>query len=199
LNDAHGQAWARMVTDVAALLADSLYRVQVDVAGANDMELDWNTPTATRAWVDGYSSVVGASYYLYNFGDAAGCPSDRTPSGNDCGTATHPEWTVEDVYHISWGAQSAIPLPQIYRNDGTNARQWYRLSLYAADRDGDPMILAGSLTQLGACREKGCNTSVDNTPSEGWAQLFTALNTNDVRTAQHLPWSTDIRFSNTPR
>lgn len=197
VNRAHGEAWARMVNDVGAYLERSLVGTQVDVAGANDMELDWNTPAATRAWVDGYSALTDF-YFLYNFGDAAGCPSDRTPSGDDCGTPTHPEWTVEDVYHISWGAGPSLPLPQIYRNDGTNARQWYRLSLYAADRHGFPMRMSGSLTQHQACLEVSCDPSIDNTPSQGWAQLFTAFNTNDPRTAQRLPWSTDIRFSNSP-
>jgi len=182
----HGLAWAQMVNAVGAWLIAEGFSSQVTAAGANDMELAWNSPTVTRAWVDGYDSAN--QWRLYDYGAAEGCP----PYGN-CGTSSHPEWTQEDVWYIAWGAPPSWPLPEIYLTNGGNAAQWYNLSLYAYLNHGLRMDISGSLTQYQACQQRGCIQAVANTPEQGWTQLWTKLH-SDARTIQDLRWSADIKW-----
>lgn len=197
VNRAHGAAWATMVNAVNVWLRDRGYSSQAQAVGASDMELGFNDPADTRAWVDGFDSVCCP--ILYNYGDAAGCRWDGKPAGNECGTQAFPGWTAEDVWWISWGAPPAYPLPQIYRNDAVQAKQWYGLSLYANNVHGFRMGFRGSLTQRQACNEVGCPALLDNTPAQGWKQLWDALNCvffprNPCPTAQGLTYSTDISW-----
>lgn len=181
----HGQRWANMVDNANAWLRDRGYSSQATAVGANDIELGWNGPTVSRRWVNGYASA--ASYPYYNFGDAAGCPPAGSCSGG---------WTQADLWFVSWGAWPAWPLPQIYREDGIQARQWYRESLWAYQNRSGRMHFVGSLTQWNACEDVNdpCST-IKNTPAQGWTQLHDALN-SDSRTAQGLRWSTDISWRN---
>ncbi len=182
---AHGRAWAQMINNLVAWLGDRNYLWQVDVAGAIDMELSWNTVANSRAWGDGYGSIDTRPYY--DFGDAAGCP----PYGS-CNNG----WTQEDVWYVAWGQPAAWPLPQIYTENGSMATQWYRLSLYAYVAHGYRMHIAGVMTQYGACIDVGgCTNGTQNTPAQGWTQLHSRLNA-DSRTAQQLAWSTDINWRN---
>jgi hypothetical protein len=106
------------------------------------------------------------------------------------------DWSQGDVYYVSWGAPPALPLPEIYRNDGYLARQWQAVSLYGALYKGGKMTFAGAMTQFQSCQQRKsaeCET-LDNTPEEGWSQLYDRLN-QDPRTAQQvLRWVTDIRW-----
>jgi hypothetical protein len=173
----HGQAWAQMVNDVGGYVQSMGYSSQVDVAGASDMELDWNSASITRAWADGYDSADNWPYY--NYGDAAGCP----PYGS-CDNG----WRQEDVWYVSWGVLPAYPLPEIY-TDATS-REWYRLSLYGYTYHGQAILISGTMTQWAAMGY--CCT---NTPSQGYNQLNNKLN-RDWRTRQTIPWSTDITWAN---
>lgn len=149
------------------------------------MELDWNSPSVTSQWVNGYLSLN--SYLLYNYGDAAGCPN--------CGTSNY-TWSQYDVWYISWGGSMGeiAPLPLIYHNDGDHARQWASVALYSATNRNSQMNFAGVMTQSGACRQIGCSPSLDNTPEQGWTQLWIELR-KDARTAlSSLPWATDIEW-----
>lgn len=189
---ARGRAWAQMVNqaniDIGIVVA-----LQAQIWGASDMELGFNGPVVTRAWVDGYDQTN--SYRLINYGDAAGCRDvgDRQAAGNECGTAAFPQCTAEDVYYISWGSPPAYALPQIYLNNGKNANQWKGVKLYGVSAHSNVMELLGSLTQSLACADIGCDPALDNTPAQGWAQLWDALN-SDSRTAQSVRYSTDIRW-----
>lgn len=189
----HGQAWAQMVNSVQQYFINSGYASQVTAQGASDMELMWGTPTKTRSWVDGYDSAN--NQFLYNFGDAAGCPQsgDGTSNGT-CSPGGGITWTQEDVRYISWGAQPCYPLPQIYTTNGSQANEWQQISLYSAVSKGGAMLFKGSFTQQGACSQKPAGTcdGIDNGPDTGWSQLWDALH-SDYRTAVDLPWSTDIR------
>jgi hypothetical protein len=134
---------------------------------------------------------------LYNFGTCDSCPY-----------FAHPEWTpyaygwnFEDIYYVSWGAPLAYPLPEIYQRNGQHADQWYRRSLYAYSNHGASMVFSGAFTQWAACQGPSLpavtcrNNQLDNTPSDGWSQLYYTLN-SDVRTAQSiLEWSTDITWA----
>jgi hypothetical protein len=181
----HGKAWSGMVNNVLAWLGQKGYAWQEDVAGGSDMELDWNTASNTRAWVDGYGSIDVRP--TYDYGDAAGCP----PYGS-CDNG----WRQEDVWYVSWGAPPAWPLPEIYTTNGSMAAEWYRLSLYGYTQHGSRMNISGSLTQYQACIDNGGGCSgTNNTPSQGWSQLYNKLN-GDSRTAQGLAWSTDLTWKN---
>jgi len=187
-----GQAWAQMVNDVAAWVVDQRYSGRVDIAGGSDMETDYDSPAVTRAWVDGYASV-SPQRFLYDVGDAAGCPTSRaTATAGSCDSG----WNQEDVWHVSWGADPAQPLPEIYNT--SNAKQWANLSLYGylnpGRRNGGSVIMAGALTELGACTQYPSDQTCKPpfTPAQGWKSLDDQLN-NDLRTKQSLPWSTDVR------
>lgn len=96
---------------------------------------------------------------------------------------------------MSWGVATAWPLPEIYRNDGMNAGQWWRISRRSAVAHGGKMLFDASLTQYGACQTRGCDPSLDNTPAQGWTQLQNRLNM-DARTADPVEYSTDITWNN---
>lgn len=148
------------------------------------MELRWNSASVTRQWVNGYLSTN--AYALYDFGDAAGCPN--------CGAGGY-TWSQNDVWYISWGASpgEAQALPLIYHNDGDHAEQWASIALYSVNTQGTRMNFVGTMTQSGACRQVGCDASLDNTPEQGWTQLWLELN-KDSRTAVTMPWVTDIEW-----
>jgi hypothetical protein len=102
---------------------------------------------------------------------------------------------MEDVWWVAWGSRSAWPLPEIYTNSGSQAQQWYELSLYSYRRHGRPMTVAGVLSQRRACRQSTTDpcTGINNTPSRAWSQLWGLLN-RDRRTAQTIRWATDIGY-----
>ncbi len=104
-------------------------------------------------------------------------------------------WTVDDIWYVSYGAGAANPLPLIYATDGANAVQWYQMSLYSFTTYGYPMSIRGTMTQYRACLQRplSCDDSVKNSPSDGYFQLYDALNA-DPHTAQPLFWSTDINY-----
>src|SRR5262249_51272426 len=127
----HGQAWAQMVNSVVAWVISQGYSGQVDIAGGSDMEasdatwpttaacgaagkLQWAGPQDTRTWVDGYASVH-PQRFLYNVGDAGGCPQNGTTAvAGPCNGG----WTQEDVWYVSWGSPPSEPLPEIYTTSG---------------------------------------------------------------------------------
>jgi hypothetical protein len=180
----HGRAWGQMVNNIASWIINNRISSQVDVAGGSDMELSWDTPSETIKWVDGYASV--STRYLYDFGDAAGCP----PVGN-CING----WNYDNILHVSWESPPAWPLPQDYSVKGTNAKQWQLISLNSSKKNFPRMVIAGSLTQYQACHDspKDCVGQTDNSPEDGWIYLWDALN-SDINTSQQLRWSTDIMW-----
>jgi hypothetical protein len=181
----HGADWAGMVNDANDWGRAQGIHGRVQFAGANDIELGWNGPGPSKAWVKGFDSA--AEWPFYDFGDAAGCP----PRGRCIGA-----WTQEDLWFVAWGARSAWPLPQIYTPTRSMAQEWYRLSLYSYTQHGERMTLAGALSQHTACRQSSdpCR-GMNNSPSKAWRQLYHVLN-SDPRTAQQLRWLSDFRWTN---
>ncbi len=195
---AHGEAWALMVHEVNDWIVARGYQAQEAASGASDLEVSWETPAKTREWADGYSSVLDTVYY--NFGDAAGCPqSGQGSSARPCNNG----WTQDDVWYVSAGASSAVPLPEIYREDGAMARQWQQISLYSYLSRGGRMWFPAALSQWQACRDVGspCRT-VNNTAEQSWAQLYDTLDT-DPRTApdptnpDEFRWTTQMSWRTT--
>ncbi len=186
---AHGAAWAAMVNEINDWFIQQGIFHQVQAYAASDMELGWNGPAWTRAWLDAYDEAN--AYPMLHFGDAAGCPYDDRPYLN-CGTASFPEWEQEDLWYVSWGSPPALPLPLIYLTNGIHAKQWAFLSCYSVSQHGARMDFTGVFTQYQACQQWGCN-GTDNTPEEAYVQLYTELN-KDPATSQVLRWKTDIRW-----
>jgi hypothetical protein len=112
VNSSGGASWAGVVNAVASYM--NSYG-QVTVWGANDMELDWASYSATSGWESGYAGHTSA---LYNdYGDAAGCP----PYGS-CDNG----WTQHDVYLVAWGDPPAEVTPEIYYTSQGN--EWVSVS-----------------------------------------------------------------------
>lgn len=188
VNFTTGIGWGKMVNNVNTWFKNKGYFARVDAVGASDVELSWNLPDTTLNWLDGYNSV--SSYFIYDYGDAAGCPTRAYPYWT-CNNS----WTQEYVWYVSFGSGKSFPLPLIYATDGGNAQQWALLSLYAYQNHGARMDIKGAFTQWQACQQfpDGCGSGLDNTPAQGWQQLFNELKRN-VHTAQALAWSTDIKW-----
>jgi hypothetical protein len=180
----HGQAWGAMVDGIGRWLRERALEGWVDVAGANDIEPGWRGPGPTRRGIRGYASRTDRPYYYY--GGAAGCPPYASCLGR---------WTVEDVWYAAWGSRHALPVPEVYSGTGANALQWYRLSLYGYVHHGEPIHIAGVMSQAGSCtRGRNC-AGMANRPGQAFSQLYRALN-GDPRTAQPIRWVTDITWRN---
>ncbi len=197
-----GRLWAEMVGRIGTWLMDRGYASQIWVAGANDIEwstgLNWKSPTVTRGWVDGFDSADQGTYGYFNFGACVGCPITVSPSWVYGNTAQ--PWTQEHIWYVSWGVAPAWPLPEIYRKDGYLALQWRAISQYAKTYKGLRMDFAGPMTEYQACQQcGGCTYSnpaynLDNTPTEGWTQLYQALAAWPDTAQPVLRWVTDIRY-----
>jgi hypothetical protein len=179
----HGRAWAGMVNVANRNMEERGWEEHIDFAGGSDIELSWNGPKTTRAWVRGYDSVNLWPYY--DFGDASDCP----PYGQCYGA-----WTMEDLWYVAWGAPPAIPLPEIYTGNRSQAEQWYRLGLYSKQQHGSHMVFAGVMSQQTACRQSRdpCR-GMNNGPRRAWRQ-FTWLLNSHRDTAQLPRWSTDMSW-----
>ncbi len=194
----HGEAWAQMVQAVNDWIVASGFQSQEVASGANDMEVSCDTPARTRAWTDGYSSVATSVYY--DFGDAAGCPWVGTQGAvpRPCNNG----WTQEDVRYVAAGTGAAWPIPEIYREDAVQARQWQLISLYSVLSGSGRLLFPAALSQWQACRDVGSPcTTVNNTPSQSWSQLYDTLaadartapdpnNTTEFRWASQMSWQT---------
>jgi hypothetical protein len=190
VNYGHGRAWALLVNQVNDWFRNvcpDKCNGQVDAMGANDIELAWSSYAAIKDWLNGYDSVN--EYNLINFGAAEGCP-------NACGGGGF-YWTKDQVLQVTNSAM-IYSLPEIYLNSGTNARQWYQLSLYSVQKYGYPFDFAGTLTTHGACLQEPDDELcpyIDNTPQEGWTQLYNLVNGSNSSTYDDLTYSSDILWT----
>lgn len=159
-----GAAWADVVDKVAA----SAPITRVTVAGALDGEPSWSKPDWARGWVDAY--VSGTHRLLYAANSADGCPQNGT--GEACSNG----WTLADIHHVSTGAaRTVVALPQIYRTDGAQARQWAAISAWGSRTGTGPLRVVGAMSQQAACRQQSGCTRTDNSPAQARDQLATAL------------------------
>ncbi len=186
----HGKAWSAMVTEINQWAVSQGIFHQVQAYGANNIEVGWNSPEWSRAWITGFDEVPGN--YMLHFGDAAGCPYEDNPHWS-CGTSTYPEWTLADVWYVSYGAPSVLPLPLIYLTSGVHAKQWAYLSQYSLTKHGDRMDFTGVFTQWAYCQQFGWCNQTDNTPEQAYQQLTSELH-KSPGTSQNLRWKTDIRW-----
>jgi hypothetical protein len=150
--------------------------------GANDFE-SWgqgsSLSTASKNWIDGYNSYSN-KVFLVNYGSADGCPTASIPSATSCNVGL----PAETIWRVSWSG-IAWPLPEIYTTSATQAKQWKYLSLYSYTNHGGKLSFSqGLMTQYGACQQRGCS-GTNNTPSAGWDQLNSQLDSECSR-ASHI-------------
>ena len=168
---------------------------QAYAIGANDFE-DWgrtgSAATAlnsnSRAWMDGYNAYTSKVFFV-NYGSASGCPTSSVPSANSC----NPGLTADTIWYVSWSGV-AYPLPEIYATSGANASQWKNLSIYSVNKGSGKFFFKGVMTQYGACSQRGGCSGTNNTPTAGWNQLNTSVN-SDSRTVTTPGPPTDIYWS----
>lgn len=195
-NFEHGKRWAQMVAAVNQWIFDQKFRSKVFAAGAIDLELAWSTPARAKDWVAGYVSVPGGLFY--DFGDAGGCPGTMPTDDVDRGCANG--WKLSDVAAVSWHTLGAWPMPEIYREDGLQARQWRAVSLWHFYKYGEPVPFSVIMTQEAACNGACSHPSLPpgfstgNSPEMAWDFMVGALNANDITagTLDSLRYETDI-------
>jgi hypothetical protein len=173
-----GTEWANAVWATQQSLGS--YASQATVVGAIDAELSWATYDYTSAWAQAYSDA-GHQYYV-NYGDAAGCP----PYGS-CNNG----YSQSKVYNLTWGILAAFPFPEIYTTSGSQAKEWQQIDLWAYNHGKSLMNFMGTLTQQEACAQKGCTT---NSPSTGWSQLITQLQSNTHTDYGYPDYASDIKW-----
>lgn len=179
-----GAAWADII-DTAARRADD---PDITVTGAIDAEPSWSSPAWARAWIDAYTNATDRRLYAAN--SAGGCP---TPGQNS--TTCNNGWTVADVHYLATGAAPTVhAVPQTYRTDGIQARQWANISAWGAHHRNQPLRAAGALSQHTACTQRGGCQRTDNTPRQAWTQLRDALNARDATRVTRLPYASDMRW-----
>ena len=140
----HGQAWFRSVVSPIAALARILPTPVATWAG-NDIEEssdgNWYDGPTTAAWVDAYAAATGASKPCTPSKDGLMVDyGDYVPSA--------PGWSAGAVYHVSWQAAPACPMPEIYRP--ANADEWQSLNRYALSAGLAGMEFTGVLSEDGA-------------------------------------------------
>ncbi|GAA5170592.1 hypothetical protein GCM10023321_68000 [Pseudonocardia eucalypti] len=178
-----GASWARLVERVGANAPAD----RVTVTGALDGEPGWSKPDWARGWVDAY--VAGTGRMLYAANSADGCAADG--GKETCGNG----WTMADVHYVSTGAKSTVvAVPQIYRTDGIQARQWAAISRWGAKNGAGPLRLVGVLTQETACQQRGPCPRTGNSPNQALKQLADALNADSSTRLTTALISTDVAW-----
>jgi len=203
---AHGRAWAQMINQLnQQIWGNPHWLGRFRVLGAIDAEPSWNTPQATREWVEGYTEVADLfdlGSYLLNFGscecnDRTGTPIESLAQER---FGLRQTWTFTDVVYISWALGSNFPFPEIYHTRSSHARQWLNVARFnVGARIAERMRFFGVLTQWDACQVRGqpegvtrCS-STDNRPMKGYWQMHQILESTP-RVADPPRFSSDISW-----
>ncbi len=198
----HGEAWGNMINELNQWISEPphKYDSQIAIRGGIDIEPSFGPAQAAIDWADGYSTT--GIHEFYDFGSLGNCPEYLPPTEPQYHYGIDPEicadtpyfWTQQELFHISWESLKAFPFPEIYHTNGKDARQWYRLSLYAYFHYRT-MTFYGTLTTFEACKRNftdECNY-IYNTPAMGHDQLYTELHNDPYdRVREPLYWMTDI-------
>jgi hypothetical protein len=185
---AHGNAWATSVRNVAAW-ANYYYPGVAQVYGAWDFEPSWSSFETADAWMHGYDGRPGRQPMFIN-ASADGCSTTKADN-NPCNNG----WNQHRVWHLAWEHDPSLPIPQIYTNSGTQARQWKLIDLWATANTGDGMYFYGTLSQYGACRQVGGCSGTSNTPHEAHDQLLWWLQTDSRTTQPSIDTMTDVNWN----
>lgn len=176
-----GGRWAHLIATVEeASTTDA-----VTITSALDAEPSWSSPTWARDWLDAYTKATTTPLYAANSADS--CP---TTNASNCANG----WSLADVHHMAGGGNPHVHvIPQIYRTDGIQARQWANISRWGHTHAQDPLRFAGAMSQHTACTQRSCNKT-DNTPQQSWTQLREALNAHTSTRVTTLGPATDMRW-----
>lgn len=185
---AHGDAWARMVRSLATWV-EREYRGHARITAAWDFEPSWSTFAKAEQWMHGYDAHPGRRL-LYANASADGCPTASATNG-----ACNNGWNQRRVWHLAWEHDPSLPIPQIYRTDGVQARQWQLIDLWATTAVGDGMYFYGTMSQHGACRQVGGCAGIDNTPHQAYDQLLWWLNSDRRTTQTDIETMTDVNWN----
>jgi hypothetical protein len=192
-----GKRFGNLVNSLNVWAVQNHYASQVYVAGANDIEWgggSWNTYYVTRGWVDGFNDYDRGVHIYFNFGACAGCPTTINSTSRNW---KYGDWTMDAIYYVSYGAAPAYTVPEIYLNTGINAAQWAAMSKFGAVYKGARIDYVGPMTQYLACQVRSGDTTcpqMDNTPQQGWQQLYDALNADPLTAQAVMRWVTDITW-----
>jgi Fibronectin type III domain len=140
----HAAAW---FTSVVSPVTDAAagFPSRVTIWAGDDIEEssdgNWYDGPTTAAWVDAYAAASGAS---------KPCLPTRRGLMVDYGDYLPNQvgWSPADVYHVSWGAAPACPVPEIY--DVANASEWQSLNGYALGAGLPQLQFMGVLSEDGA-------------------------------------------------
>ncbi len=185
----HSLRWATMINNLKTFIDSRSYGAQISVMGGINLELNFGKPTATRTYVDGYASITNISFL--NIGSCEGCPRDTNPTA-----IPDNEWTLEDIWYVSWGNVRAYPLPQIYAENGVSAAQWQFLANWAwQNRQQSNIDYKGVITQFQACIDRNDPCSgTKNSPEQGWQQFYDKLQSSPNTAQPILNWLTDVSW-----
>jgi hypothetical protein len=182
----HGQAWGAMVQNIATFALSRGFTYQVFIAGAMDIEGEWNTYVSTKSWLDGYKNK--SSRNLYNYGNCD-CPDGYQPFA-----PFHRDRDYNKIHEVAsrGGSHLFYPLPEIYHTDGIDARRWQGVSKWAVINGYSKMTFRELLTQSGACAQGLNCPGTNNGPMDAIIQMRQALDA-DPRTTGGL--IADVRSS----
>lgn len=188
-----GVEWASDVVNPAETWAAQTFPGgQVVMAASDDMEPGFGAAEAARAWVAGYVSATDGNAF-YNIGSADGC------SGTTMAGLCNNGWTDGDEYAVNAGLSTRLlrAVPEIYTESGIMAEQWRGISNAGPAAGLAPVSFAGELTEHTTCEIPGVTwcTGIDNTPTQGWDQLYQQLNSSPATAQESLAWSSDITYS----
>ncbi|MGI5122141.1 hypothetical protein ACQEU5_21780 [Marinactinospora thermotolerans] len=179
-----GRAWARVVEDAAKTVPAG----PVSIAAAFDAEPVWSDRAWARGWVDAFTGATSRTLYAANSAD--GCPGYGSSS-----TSCSNGWSLADLHYVATGADPSIrAIPQIYRTDGIQARQWAAISAWGARSGKGNVRFVGAMSQRKACEQRGGCSTTNNTPQAAWTQLYEELNSHSDTKVAELPYSTDMRW-----
>ena len=131
-----GRLWAKETRVVGAYIHTHHFD-HVVVAAGDDVEPAWDRSfRRTYDFFRGFGSVH-SEYLLYNYGSLDGGVGHI--------------WKLRQAYYVAGGMKAARAVPEIYNH--AMAEQWAELSRLSVHRYGQPIKLAGLMTQHhGHCR-----------------------------------------------
>ena len=134
-----GRLWAKETAVIGAYLKTHHFD-HVTAAAGDDVEPAWDRSfRRTYDFFRGFGSEH-SGFLLYNYGSLDG--------------GVGRIWKLRQAYYVTGGMHAARAVPEIYNR--TMAEQWAELSRQAVNRYGEPIKLAGLMTQHhGRCRRCG--------------------------------------------
>lgn len=196
----HGFQWAQMINETSNILYYQGMLGRVFAIGGANIEPYFNTKAITNQWLDGYEGFP-IPHLIYIAASADGCPNNWPPleEGSYYPSNCSNGWTQKDLADLFVIRHLTRVFPEIYRTDGYNASQWYRIALFSYYHSRAKIPFFVTLTQSAACEQRGGCPGADNQPEVGYGQLYQLLESDIERMANYLNWASDIKwYSGTP-